>query len=93
MNIIKVRPWNWLNVELPGFEEKDIELEVHEEVLSIKAHREHETKDENKNEKRSYYRIERHAGMFQRLLHLPEDADAEKITANYKNGVLNVSMD
>jgi len=81
-----------ISAELPGIEEKDIELEVHGDTLSIKAHREHEKKDENKDEKRAYYRIERHYGMFQRVLHLPEDADADSVAANYKNGVLNISV-
>ena len=81
-----------ISADLPGIEEKDIELEVHGDTLSIKAHREHEKKDENKDEKRAYYRIERHYGMFQRVLHLPEDADADSVAANYKNGVLNISV-
>ncbi|MCL2123389.1 MAG: Hsp20/alpha crystallin family protein [Desulfovibrionaceae bacterium] len=81
-----------ISAELPGIEEKDIELEAHGDVLSIKAHREHESKDENKDEKRGYYRLERHYGMFQRVLQLPEDADADNITANYKNGVLHISV-
>ena len=76
-----------VNAELPGIEEKDIELEVHENVLSIKAKREQESKDE----KNGYY-SERHYGMFQRMLQLPEDIDAENITAKYKNGVLNISV-
>ena len=78
--------------ELPGIEEKDIELEAHGDVLSIKAQRQHESKDENENEKRGYYRLERHYGRFQRALQLPEDADADNITAKYKNGVLHVSV-
>ena len=62
-------------------EEKDIELEVHGNLLSIKAQWEHESKDDNKDEKRGYYGIERHYGMFRRVLQLPEDADADKIIA------------
>jgi len=83
-----------VSVELPGIEEKDIELEVHEDVLSIKAQREHESKSEGegKDGQKDYYRIERHYGMFQRALRLPEDADAENIKANYKNGVLYISV-
>ena len=77
-----------ISAELPGIEEKDIEIEMHGEVLSIKAQRE----QENKDEKKGYYRIERHYGTFQRMMHLPEDADTENITANYKNGVLNISV-
>ena len=81
-----------ISADLPGIEEKDIALEVLEGVLTIKAQREHESKSENKDEKKGYYRIERHYGMFQRVLQLPEDADADSVTANYKNGVLNISV-
>jgi len=81
-----------ISAELPGIEEKDIELEVLGDVLSIKAQREHESKTENRDEKKGYYRIERHYGTFQRILHLPEDADTEAVKANYKNGVLHVSV-
>ena len=79
-----------ISAELPGIEEKDIELEAHGDVLHIKAKREHESKDAHKDEKRGYYRIERHYGTFQRVLRLPEDADADNVTANYKNGVLHI---
>jgi len=81
-----------ISAELPGIEEKNIELEVLEGVLTIKAHREHESKNESNDEKKNYYRVERHYGMFQRVLQLPEDADSENIAANYKNGVLNISV-
>jgi len=77
-----------ISAELPGMEEKDIELEVHGDTLRIKAQRE----QENKDEKRGYFRIERHYGMFQRVLQLPEDADVDNIQANYKNGVLHISV-
>ena len=81
-----------VSVELPGIEEKNIDLEVQGDALSIKAQREHGSKDENTDEKKGYYRIERHYGMFQRILQLPEDADTENIKANYKNGVLHISV-
>lgn len=81
-----------ISAELPGIEEKDIELEVHEDVLSIKAQREHESKSEGKDGKKDYYRVERQYGMFQRALRLPEDADTESIAANYKNGVLHIGI-
>jgi len=81
-----------ISAELPGIEEKDIELEVLGDVLSIKAHHEQESRDESKEDKKGYYRIERHYGMFQRVLHLPEDANPEAVKAHYKNGVLNISV-
>ena len=81
-----------ISVELPGIEEKDIELEAQGDVLSIKAKREHKSKDANQDGEKKYYRIERQYGMFQRVIQLPEDADASVITANFKNGVLNISV-
>jgi len=80
-----------ISVDLPGIEEKDIDVEVHGDALSITAKREHESKGENNDNKR-YYTIERQYGMFRRTFQLPEDADAGNVTASYKNGVLHISV-
>ena len=77
-----------ISADLPGIEENDIEIEVKEDILNINAKREQEVTDEKKN----YYKTERYYGAYQRLFHLPEDADSENITANYKNGVLTISV-
>ena len=77
-----------ITAELPGIEEKNIEVELKGDILSIKARQEQEKKDEGKG----YYRIERHSGSFQRILHLPDDADEAGIKASYENGVLTVTV-
>ncbi len=77
-----------VSAELPGTEEKSIELETHNDILTLTARKE----QENKEDRQGYYRMERRYGLFRRMLHLPEDADAAGIKASYANGVLNISI-
>lgn len=77
-----------LKAELPGMEEGDIKLEVQDGLLTLKGER----KRENKVEEKGYYREESHYGSFQRSFRLPEYADTEKIKAELKKGVLNVTI-
>jgi len=77
-----------LEAELPGMNEKDIEVKVEDNVLSIKGERkfEQERKEEN------YYRMERYYGTFQRSFTLPSNIDTDKIKAEYKKGILKIEM-
>ncbi len=77
-----------LEAELPGMDEKDIEVRVEDNVLTIKGERkfEKEAKEEN------YYRMERYYGAFQRSFTLPSNVDVDKIKAEYKKGILKVTM-
>ena len=77
-----------LTAELPGFDNKDVSLEIHDGVLTIKA--EHEEEREEKNEKKRYHLVERSQGTFLRRLALPFEADAEKTTADLEKGLLKV---
>ena len=77
-----------ISAELPGVEEKDISLELKGDALIIKAEKQREEKTEDKG----YYRVERSYGSFQRVLVVPEDADSDGIKANYKKGVLTVTL-
>ena len=77
-----------LTAELPGFEEKDVSLEIHDGVLTIKA--QHEGEREEKDEKKHYHLIERTSGSFMRRFALPFEADADKASAHLKNGLLKV---
>ncbi|MGB9691812.1 MAG: Hsp20/alpha crystallin family protein [Candidatus Sumerlaeaceae bacterium] len=77
-----------VNVELPGVNEKDINVEVSNDTLRISG----EKKQEQEEKGKGYYRSERAYGSFERLLTLPEDADADNITAKFKNGVLTVAI-
>jgi HSP20 family protein len=74
--------------ELPGMDEKDIELKVAHDVLTIKG----EKKEEKEEKKKDYYLSERSYGAFQRSFSLPDDADADKIEASFKKGVLTITV-
>jgi HSP20 family protein len=75
-------------VDLPGIEEKDIDIQVEDGTLTLKAERkfEKETKDGN------YHRVERAYGSFERSFSLPENVDGDNIAAAYNKGVLEVTL-
>jgi HSP20 family protein len=77
-----------LTAEIPGVDEKDIEIKIEDNTLSLKGERkfEKETKEEN------YHRIERSYGSFFRAFALPHTIDPEKIQATHENGVLKITM-
>jgi HSP20 family protein len=77
-----------INAELPGMKEKDIEIEVDEGVLTISG----EKQDEREVKEDNYYRSERTYGSFRRQVALPAGADTDDVTANFKDGVLKISM-
>lgn len=75
-------------VDLPGMDEKDIDLSYSRNVLSISG-----KKEEEKEEKdRQYHRIERYSGQFRRDIPLQENVDENKIEASFKNGVLTIQL-
>jgi HSP20 family protein len=77
-----------LEAELPGLTEKDIEVKVEDNLLTISS-----KKDEKREEKRNGYLIrERRSSAFQRSFVLPTDVDKENITAQFKNGILTLDM-
>jgi HSP20 family protein len=76
-----------LTAELPGLEEKDIHINVEENLLSLTGERTFEKKEEG-----DYLRTERWYGKFSRSFRLPEIADVENIRAELKNGVLIVTV-
>jgi HSP20 family protein len=77
-----------LTAEIPGIEEKDIEIKVEDNTLTLKGERkfEKETKEEN------YHRIERAYGSFFRSFTLPAFVDQDKIEAEHESGVLKIRM-
>jgi HSP20 family protein len=74
--------------ELPGLDEKNIEVKLSEGTLTIRG----EKKEEKEEKKKDYYLSERHYGSFQRSFSVPDGVDAEKIEAKFKNGVLTVTL-
>jgi len=77
-----------IRAELPGVEKKDVKLSVENGVLLISGHREQEKEEKGKR----YHKIERAYGNFARSFTVPETVDAEKVTAEFKNGVLTVRL-
>lgn len=77
-----------VTAELPGLDEKNIEVKISDGTLTIKG----EKKEEKEEKKRDYYLSERHYGSFQRSFSVPDGVDAEKIEATFKNGVLTVTL-
>jgi HSP20 family protein len=77
-----------VTVELPGLEERDIEVSLSDEALTIKG----EKKVERKDEKKGYYISERSYGSVYRSIPLPAGVDSDKAEASFKNGVLTVKL-
>jgi HSP20 family protein len=77
-----------LKAELPGVDPKDVDVRVENNVLTLRGERRLET--EVKKEK--YHRVERAYGTFSRSFTLPNVVDTEKIKAEYKDGVLQVTL-
>lgn len=77
-----------LKAELAGMDPADIEIEVEDNVLTIKGER----RFEEKVDEERYYRVERRFGNFQRSLALPQGLKADGIQAGYEDGILTVSV-
>lgn len=77
-----------IKAELPGVDKSDIKVDLKDRVLTLSGERayDNEVKEEN------YYRKERSYGKFQRVFTLPADVDSDKITAEFKEGVLRVEV-
>lgn len=78
-----------ITAELPGVDEKDIELELDDDVLTIKG--EKKLEKEEKDEKTGYHLMERSYGSFARSLRLPFAVKSEAVTAEFDKGVLKVT--
>jgi HSP20 family protein len=77
-----------VTAELPGLDEKDIEVSVADDVLTIKA----EKKEEKEQEGKNYYLSERRYGLCQRAFQLPAGVDQSKIEASFQKGVLSLTL-
>jgi len=73
--------------ELPGMRKEDIEISLHEGMLTISGERSHERDPDEKAE-----RSERYVGKFRRSVTLPARVDASKVNATYKDGILTVTL-
>lgn len=77
-----------LKAELPGLSPDDVEIEVDDNVLTVKGER----RFQDTVEEGRYYRLERAYGQFSRSLTLPQGVKADEITADFDNGVLHVRV-
>lgn len=77
-----------LRLEIPGMEAKDIDVRVTEQAIAISGERRSETKTEQNGMTRSEFRY----GKFQRVIPLPSRVQNTEVKADYKNGVLSLSL-
>lgn len=77
-----------VSVELPGLDEKDIDVSLSRDTLTISGEKRQEKEDKGKN----YYRMERSYGSFKRAIPIPCEVKAEAIEATFKNGVLSIVL-
>ncbi|MGH7971292.1 MAG: Hsp20/alpha crystallin family protein [Limisphaerales bacterium] len=78
----------YVRVELPGMKKEEIELSLHDGSLSISGER----KSEEKSQQAEVYRAERFFGRFQRTVTLPTPVAADKVKAQYQDGILTVTL-
>ena len=77
-----------LEAEIPGMKKEDITIDVKEGVLSIHGERKYEHEETKEN----FSRVERCYGTFNRSFTLPDEVEADKIDATYKDGILKVTL-
>jgi HSP20 family protein len=77
-----------LKLEVPGIEEKDLDVRVENHTLTVKGERKLEKEEKEEN----FHRIERRYGSFYRAFTLPSTVDTESISANYNAGVLKLEL-
>jgi len=77
-----------ISAELPGLEEKDVQVNVADNLLTIRGEKKAEKEQKDKN----YRLVERSYGSFERTLELPEGVNADAIKANISKGVLKVTV-
>src|SRR5882724_8446696 len=77
-----------LKIEVPGIDEKDIDIRIENNTLTVQGERKLEKEEKEEN----YRRIERQYGSFTRTFTLPNTVDTESVSANYEKGVLKVKL-
>jgi HSP20 family protein len=77
-----------ITAELPGMDQKNIEIKLSNGSLIIKG----EKKEDKEEKRKGYYLSERHYGSFERVFSLPKGVDTDKIDASFSEGVLSISL-
>jgi HSP20 family protein len=77
-----------IHAELPGMREEDINITLNNNVLTVSGEKKREVKEEKDN----FVRVERSYGKFERSFSLPNNITAERVAANYSDGVLKITL-
>lgn len=89
VNVEETREELVLTAELPGMKRDDVEIEVENNILTIRGER---TEERTEGEEKKYHLWERHYGSFQRSFTLPRTVRSDEISADYENGLLRIRM-
>ncbi|MCC5913018.1 MAG: Hsp20/alpha crystallin family protein [Balneolaceae bacterium] len=88
INISETEKQFVIDVELPGMDKKDIDIHMENGRLTISGER----RMENEDNGTKFHRVETFYGSFSRSFHLPDSADEDSVSATYKDGILNVTI-
>ena len=77
-----------IKAEIPDIDQKDIEVRIEENILTLRGERKHG----NDVKRENYHRVERYYGQFQRIFTLPHSIDQEKVKATCERGVLTITL-
>ena len=88
VNVVETEKEFKVTAELPGMEEKDVQITMDPDTLTIQG----EKKEEKEEKEGDYHRIERSYGSFQRVFRLPETTEADSAKARFHKGVLTVTL-
>src|SRR5579864_6034034 len=77
-----------LKLEVPGIEEKDLDIKLENNTLTVRGERNFEKEEKEEN----FHRIERRYGAFARSFTLPNTVDPENVNATYENGILKLQL-
>jgi HSP20 family protein len=77
-----------VKADLPEVKKEDVKISVQDGVLAVEGERKHEKEEKGK----TFHRVERSYGKFVRRLSVPTDVDQQKVSAEFKDGVLNVHL-
>lgn len=77
-----------ITAEIPGMDQKDLEVDLSEWVLTIKG----EKKEEKEERRENYHRVERSYGSFSRSFTLPCEVQEDKVEAKYEDGILSLTL-
>jgi len=77
-----------ITAEMPGIEEKDLEVTISDGILSVKGEKKHEKEEKHE----TYHRVERRYGSFCRSFRVPDGVESDKVDATFKDGILKLAI-